>query len=53
MVDALARCVPGRQRQAAEALSAMVGAVVLARLCDDDLLAGEFLAAGLRVAGLP
>jgi TetR/AcrR family transcriptional repressor of nem operon len=51
MLDALARCLPGR-RQATEALSAMVGAVILARLCDDRSLANEFLAAGRRVAGL-
>jgi hypothetical protein len=30
----------------------MVGAVVLARLCDDSQLAAEFLAAGRKVAGL-
>jgi TetR/AcrR family transcriptional repressor of nem operon len=53
MLEVLARCVPGRRRRATEALSAMVGAVVLARLCDDRSLAEEFLAAGLRVAGLP
>ncbi len=51
MLNALARCLP-RRRQAVEALSAMVGAVILARLCDDAALADEFLAAGRRVAGL-
>jgi TetR/AcrR family transcriptional regulator, transcriptional repressor for nem operon len=51
MLDALARCLSGR-RQATEALSAMVGAVILARLCDDQALVDEFLAAGRRVAGL-
>lgn len=53
MLDSLARCLPGRRRQRAlEALSGMVGAVVLARLCDDSGLADEFLTAGRRVAGL-
>jgi TetR/AcrR family transcriptional repressor of nem operon len=53
MLDALARCLPGGRRQRAlEALSGMVGAVVLARLCDDSGLADELLAAGRRVAGL-
>jgi TetR/AcrR family transcriptional repressor of nem operon len=53
MVDALACCLPGRRRQRAlEALSSMVGAVVLARLCDDARLAGEFLAAARRSARL-
>jgi TetR/AcrR family transcriptional repressor of nem operon len=45
MLDALARCLPGRRRQrAVAALSTMVGAVVLARLADDPTLAEEFLA---------
>ncbi len=36
MVDALARCLPRRRRQRAlGTLSTLVGAVVLARLCDD------------------
>ena len=53
MLDALAGCLPGRRRlRALEALSGMVGAVVLARLSDDARLADEFLAAGRRVAGL-
>jgi TetR/AcrR family transcriptional repressor of nem operon len=46
MVDALGRCLPGRDRRDALALlSAMVGAVVLARLSDDPALADELLAA--------
>jgi TetR/AcrR family transcriptional repressor of nem operon len=45
MLDALARCLPGRSRQRAmTALSTMVGAVVLARIADDPELANEFLA---------
>jgi TetR/AcrR family transcriptional repressor of nem operon len=53
MLDVLTRCLPGRRRQRAfEVLSAMVGAVVLARLCDDPVLADEFLQAGRRTAGL-
>lgn len=52
MLDVLAGFLPRRRQQAAEALSAMVGAIVLARLCDDQQLAHEFLAAGRRVAGL-
>jgi TetR/AcrR family transcriptional regulator, transcriptional repressor for nem operon len=53
MLDVLARCLPGRRRQRAfELLSAMVGAVVLARLCDDPALADGFLQAGRRTAGL-
>ena len=49
MVDALARCLPERRRRAAlAALSAMVGAVVLARLCDDRRLAEEFLGGGAK-----
>lgn len=53
MADALARCMPGqRRRRALAALSAMVGAVVLARLSDDSELAAEFLAAGRAAAGL-
>lgn len=46
MLDALARCLPGRKRQRAlTALSTMVGAVVLARLADDKALSAEFLQA--------
>ncbi|HBK06639.1 MAG TPA: TetR family transcriptional regulator [Acetobacteraceae bacterium] len=46
MLDALARCLPGRKRQRAlTALSTMVGAVVLARLADDAALSAEFLQA--------
>jgi TetR/AcrR family transcriptional repressor of nem operon len=46
MLDALARCLPGRKRQRALAsLSTMVGAVVLARLSDDPALAEAFLQA--------
>ena len=53
MLDVLTRCLPGRRRQRAfELLSAMVGAVVLARLCDEPALADEFLQAGRRTAGL-
>ena len=53
MLDVLTRCLPGRRRQRAlEVLAAMVGAVVLARLCDDPALADEFLRAGKRTAGL-
>ena len=54
MLDVLERCLPRRHRRqrALEALSGMVGAVVLARLCDDLQLAAEFLAAGRKVAGL-
>jgi hypothetical protein len=33
-------------------LATLVGAVVLARLCDDSRLASEFLAAARRAAGL-
>jgi TetR/AcrR family transcriptional repressor of nem operon len=54
MLEALASCLPGRRRQRAlQTLSGMVGAVVLARLCDDARLASEFLAAARRLAGLP
>ena len=53
MLDALARCLPERRRDRALAtLSAMVGAVVLARLCDDQRLADEFLGAARKAAGL-
>jgi TetR/AcrR family transcriptional repressor of nem operon len=53
MLDALARCLPARRRQRSlAALSTMVGAVVLARLCDDRELAGEFLAAARGATGL-
>ena len=54
MLDVLERCRPRRQRRqrSLEALSGMVGAVVLARLCDDSQLAAEFLAAGRKAAGL-
>jgi TetR/AcrR family transcriptional repressor of nem operon len=46
MVDALARCLPGRKRQKAlAALSTMVGAVVLARLTEDAGLSEAFLQA--------
>lgn len=44
MLDALARCMPGRKQQRALAsLSTMVGAVVLARLADDPALSKAFL----------
>ncbi|HTI80493.1 MAG TPA: TetR/AcrR family transcriptional regulator [Acetobacteraceae bacterium] len=53
MIEALTRCVPGRNRQRAlRALTSMVGAVVLARLVDDSALAAELLAASRRSAGL-
>jgi TetR/AcrR family transcriptional regulator, transcriptional repressor for nem operon len=53
MLDALAHCLPRRRRQRALAtLSTMVGAVVLARLCDDSRLADEFLVAARTAAGL-
>ncbi|HET6196345.1 MAG TPA: TetR/AcrR family transcriptional regulator, partial [Acetobacteraceae bacterium] len=53
MVDVLTRCLAGRRRQRAlQALAGMVGAVVLARLCDDPHLAADFLAAGRHAAGL-
>jgi TetR/AcrR family transcriptional repressor of nem operon len=53
MLDVLTRCLPGRRRHRAfEVLSALVGAVVLARLCDDPSLADEFLHAGRRTAEL-
>ena len=53
MLDVLARCLPTRRRQRAlTTLATLVGAVVLARLCDDSRLAGEFLAAARRAAGL-
>jgi TetR/AcrR family transcriptional repressor of nem operon len=53
MLDALAHCLPARPRHRALAtLSAMVGAVVLARLCDDQRLADEFLGAARKAAGL-
>ena len=55
MIQALARCLPGRRRQRALAtLSTLVGAVVLARLADDPALAQEFLdaaAASILPAG--
>jgi TetR/AcrR family transcriptional repressor of nem operon len=51
MADALARCLPGRgRRDALATLSAMVGAVVLARLSDDPELADELLAATKQAA---
>jgi hypothetical protein len=44
MIEALARCLPGRRRQRAlVALSTMVGAVVLARLADEPALAQSLL----------
>ncbi|HET6194729.1 MAG TPA: TetR/AcrR family transcriptional regulator [Acetobacteraceae bacterium] len=53
MVDALAHCLPERRRRkrALAALSTLVGAVVLARLCDDGQLAEELLAAAEETAG--
>ena len=53
MLDALTHCLPERPRDRALAtLSAMVGAVVLARLCDDQALADEFLGAARKATGL-
>jgi TetR/AcrR family transcriptional repressor of nem operon len=53
MLEALSKCLPGRRRQQAlQTLSGMVGAVMLARLCDDAQLAGEFLAAARPAVGL-
>jgi hypothetical protein len=51
MLDVLTRCQPGRE-PALETLSGMVGAVLLARLCDDPQLAAEFLAATRKAASL-
>lgn len=52
MLDALARCLPGRRRERAIAgLSTMVGAVVLARASDDPVLAAEILAAARHAVG--
>jgi TetR/AcrR family transcriptional repressor of nem operon len=53
MLDVLRHCLPPRRRQCAlSTLSTMVGAVVLARLCDEPRLADEFLAGARRAAGL-
>jgi TetR/AcrR family transcriptional regulator, transcriptional repressor for nem operon len=53
MIDVLTRCLPRRRRERAlETLSGMVGAVLLARLCDDPQLALEFLAAAKKAASL-
>jgi TetR/AcrR family transcriptional repressor of nem operon len=53
MVEALQRCLPGRDRRTALAtLASMIGAVVLARLSDDPELAGEVLAAARDAARL-
>jgi AcrR family transcriptional regulator len=50
MVDALARCLPGRRRERAQTLlCGMVGAVVLARLSDDPKLSAELLAAARKI----
>jgi len=44
MLEALERCLPAQgQRQVQASLSTMVGAVVLARLADDPMLAQSFL----------
>jgi TetR/AcrR family transcriptional repressor of nem operon len=53
MIEALARCLPGRRRERAlAALSCMVGAVVLARIADDPALSAELLdAARAAVVG--
>lgn len=52
MLEALARCLPGKRRERAIAgLSTMVGAVVLARASDDPALAAEILAAARRAVG--
>jgi TetR/AcrR family transcriptional repressor of nem operon len=51
MLDALARCMPGRRRErAAAALCTLVGAVVLARASDDPALSAELLAAARAAA---
>ena len=54
MLDALARCLPERPTtsRVGDAVR-MVGAVVLARLCDDQRLADEFLGAARKAAGAP
>jgi TetR/AcrR family transcriptional regulator, transcriptional repressor for nem operon len=55
MLGALEQCLPGRRQRAMRAmamLSTMVGAVVLARLCNDQDLASDFLAAA-RWASVP
>ena len=53
MLDALARCLPGRRRHRALAtLSAMVGAVVLARLCDDHAVGRRIPGRGAQGGGL-
>jgi TetR/AcrR family transcriptional repressor of nem operon len=53
MLAVLARCLPRRRRQRAlVTLSTLVGAVVLARLCDDSGLAEEFLVAARKSSGL-
>ena len=54
MINVLAACVPGRSRQRAlQAMTSMVGAVVLARLADDPALADEILAAARGTVDLP
>lgn len=54
MAEALLRCLPGRRRKRALAvLATMVGAVVLARLSDDELFAAELLEAARQAIGLP
>lgn len=52
MVAALGRCAPGGRQHALAMLATMVGAVVLARLCDDPELSAEILASARTAAGL-
>ncbi len=52
MLDALARCVPGKRRErAAAALCTLVGAVVLARASGDPALSAEVLEAARNAVG--
>ncbi len=51
MIATLARCLPAQRRTRATAtLCTLVGAVVLARACDDPALAAEILAAAREAA---
>jgi TetR/AcrR family transcriptional repressor of nem operon len=58
LIDTLVRIVPGRSRAARRqkalgCLSAMVGALILARAVDDAELSDEILAAGRALSGEP
>jgi TetR/AcrR family transcriptional regulator, transcriptional repressor for nem operon len=58
LIDTLARIVPGRSRaarrqKALACLSAMVGALILARAVDDAELSDEILAAARALSGEP